>query len=76
MTSVINFIFPLILLMSRDTKRNFSYIMTVGTIVLIGHWFNVFLMIAPGTLFDHWSIGFYRDRNVLWIFRIIPFRCT
>ena len=57
-TSAINFIFPLILLMSRDTKRNFSYIMVVGTIVLIGHWFNVFLMIAPGTLKDHWHIGF------------------
>jgi sugar phosphate permease len=58
MTSVINFIFPLLLLMSRDGKRNFSYIMTVGTIVLIGHWFNVFLLIAPGTLVDHWHIGF------------------
>ncbi len=58
MTSVINFIFPLLLLMSRDGKRNFSYIMTVGTIVLIGHWFNVFLLIAPGTLVEHWHIGF------------------
>ncbi|MBC8464394.1 MAG: quinol:cytochrome C oxidoreductase [Bacteroidetes bacterium] len=57
-TAAINFIFPLLLLMSRDGKRNFSYIMTVGTIVLIGHWFNVFLLIAPGTLLDHWHIGF------------------
>ena len=31
--------------MSRDSKRNFGYIMTVGVIVLIGHWCNVFLMI-------------------------------
>ena len=58
MTSVINFIFPLLLLMSRDAKRNSKYITVVGVIVLIGHWCNVYLMIAPGTLFDHWHIGF------------------
>jgi Ni/Fe-hydrogenase subunit HybB-like protein len=57
-TSVINFIFPLLILMSRDSKRNFGYIMTVGVIVLIGHWCNVFLMIEPGVMKDHWHIGF------------------
>ena len=57
-TSVINFIFPLFILMSRDSKRNFGYIMTVGVIVLIGHWCNVFLMIIPGVMKDHWHIGF------------------
>ena len=57
-TSVINFIFPLLILMSRDGKRNFNYIVTVGVIVLIGHWFNVFLLIAPGTLGEHWHIGY------------------
>jgi hypothetical protein len=57
-TSGINFIFPLLLLMGRDTKRNFGYIVTVGIIVLIGHWFNIYLLIAPGTLGEHWHIGF------------------
>jgi hypothetical protein len=57
-TSVINFIFPLLILMSRDGKRNFNYIVTVGIIVLIGHWFNVYLLIAPGTLGEHWHIGY------------------
>ena len=57
-TSLINFIFPLLILMSRDGKRNFNYIVTVGVIVLIGHWFNVFLLIAPGTLGEHWHIGY------------------
>ncbi len=57
-TSAINFIFPFLMLMSRDGKRNFNFIMIVGAIVLVGHWFNVYLMIIPGTLFDHWHIGF------------------
>jgi hypothetical protein len=58
LTSAINFIFPLLLLMSRDTKRNFTYVVVVGVIVLIGHWFNIYLLIAPGTLGEQWHIGF------------------
>ena len=57
-TSVINFIFPLIILMSRDGKRNFNYIVTVGVIVLMGHWFNIYLLVAPGTIGEHWNIGY------------------
>lgn len=57
-TSVINFIFPLLILMSRDGKRNFNYIVTVGVIVLMGHWFNIYLLIAPGTIGEHWHIGY------------------
>jgi hypothetical protein len=57
-TSVINFIFPLLILMSRDGKRNFNYIVTVGVIVLLGHWFNIYLLIAPGTIGEHWNIGY------------------
>lgn len=57
-TSVINFIFPLLILMSRDGKRNFNYIVTVGVIVLMGHWFNIYLLVAPGTIGEHWNIGY------------------
>lgn len=57
-TSVINFIFPLLILMSRDGKRNFNYIVTVGVIVLMGHWFNIYLLIAPGSIGEHWHIGY------------------
>tara|TARA_Y100001978_G_scaffold107593_1_gene96166 strand:+ start:4361 stop:5545 length:1185 start_codon:yes stop_codon:yes gene_type:complete len=58
LTSAVNLLFPLILLMSRDGKRNFSFIIAIGVIILIGHWCNIYLMIAPGTLFEHWKIGF------------------
>ena len=66
-TSAINFIFPFLMLMSRDGKRNFNFIMIVGSIVLIGHWFNVFLMIIPGTLFDHWHNGDAIQQHRHWI---------
>jgi len=29
-----------------------------GTIILIGHWIDVYLMVIPGTVGKNWHIGF------------------
>lgn len=47
---VMNFVFPILVLMSRDSKRNFGFILTAGIVILLGHWIDVFLMIYPGTV--------------------------
>jgi hypothetical protein len=52
-----NFVFPMILLMSRDAKRNYFYLIFVGTIILIGHWLDVFMMVMPATVNGHWHLG-------------------
>lgn len=52
-----NFLFPMVILMSRDTKRSIGYLITVGCIIFIGHWLDVFLMITPGSL-GHLEFGF------------------
>lgn len=52
-----NFLFPMVILMSRDTKRSIGYLIFVGIIIFIGHWLDVFLMITPGTL-GHLEFGF------------------
>ena len=44
--------------MSKDTKRSTGYLITIGLIIFVGHWFDVFNMVMPGTLFDQWEIGF------------------
>lgn len=56
MMFVINFALPMLILMSRDSKRNYTFLTVVGLIVFIGHWLDVYLMIAPGSLF-HWYFG-------------------
>ncbi len=53
----INFIIPLILLMSRDAKRNTKTLTLVCIVILIGHWINSYLLFAPGTLHDHGHLG-------------------
>ena len=54
----INFIVPLVLLMSRDAKRNTKILTFVCIAILIGHWINSYLLFAPGTLHEHGHLGF------------------
>lgn len=48
-TLIINFLVPLLVLMSRDAKRNLGTLLFISVVILLGHWFDFFLMIRPGT---------------------------
>jgi len=54
----INFFFPFLAFMTRDAKRKMTIIKIVCIAVLIGHWFDFYLMITPGTLKEHGGLGF------------------
>jgi len=55
---IMNFFFPFLALMTRDAKRKMTFLKIVCVIVLVGHWFDFFLMITPGTLKENGSFGF------------------
>jgi hypothetical protein len=50
----VNFAFPMVMLMSRDCKRNFFFLMFVGTIIFIGHYMDLIMVVMPGTVGHHW----------------------
>ena len=54
---ILNFVVPILLLMSRDSKRVPGTVLVVGAIVLVGHYLDFFVMIMPGTVKGHWHIG-------------------
>lgn len=54
---IINFAFPMLILMSRDAKRNAGILVFIGFIILIGHWLDVYIMVTGGTLGSTWHIG-------------------
>ena len=54
---LINFILPIILLMSRDAKRHKGRLIFVSVFILIGHWLNSYLLVTPGVLNTHGHIG-------------------
>ncbi|OUJ75578.1 quinol:cytochrome C oxidoreductase [Hymenobacter crusticola] len=47
---IINFAFPFLVLMTRDAKRQMIMLKIVSIAILIGHWFDFYLMIMPATL--------------------------
>ena len=76
---VMNFIFPLLVLMNSDYKRLNWFVVMTGIVVLLGHYLDVFNMIMPATVGDQWYIGipeigavlFFGGAFVFWIFRAL-----
>lgn len=61
----LNFILPVLLLVNSDFKRIPQLVLGVGTIILIGHYIDVFVMIMPATVGDQWGFGFGEIGSVL-----------
>lgn len=55
---LVNFIFPMLLLMSRDAKRHAGILTFVGLVVIFGHWVDVYIMVMAGSMGENASIGF------------------
>jgi hypothetical protein len=53
----INFAFPMLILMSRDAKRDAGILTFVGVIILIGHWLDVYIMVSGGSLGANAQLG-------------------
>ena len=53
----INFVFPMLILMSRDAKRDAGVLMFVGLVILAGHWLDVYIMVSAGSLGANAKIG-------------------
>jgi len=54
---VINFASPVLILMSRDAKRQTTVLTVVCIVLLCGHWLDYYMMIMPGTVAEHRSFG-------------------
>lgn len=55
---VLNFVVPILMLISRDAKRISGFVIVIGSIILVGHYLDFFVMIMPGTVGAHWHLGF------------------
>ncbi|HTL81614.1 MAG TPA: quinol:cytochrome C oxidoreductase [Bacteroidia bacterium] len=56
-TMIVNFAFPMLVLMSRDAKRNKSFLLFVALLIVFFHWTDTFLMVMPSTVASNWGIG-------------------
>ena len=62
---IINFVFPFLVLMTRDAKRQMIMLKIVTIAILIGHWLDFYLMMMPGTMRTDASIGFIEIGSTL-----------
>lgn len=54
---VLNFIFPLLVLMNSDYKRVNWFVVMAGIVILVGHYIDIYNMIMPATVGESWFIG-------------------
>jgi len=49
---VLNFAAPLLVLMKKSTKRNYTLLTFMAVLIIFGHWIDFWQMVMPGTLFE------------------------
>ena len=56
---IINFLSPLLILMTRDSKRNYTIITFMAALIIFGHWIDFFQMVHPAISGDHVPMMLY-----------------
>ncbi len=54
---IVNFVAPILILMTRNSKRQMNTLMFVCIMLLCGHWLDYYMMIMPGTVAEHRGFG-------------------
>ncbi len=49
---IVNFLCPLLILMKRGTKRNWTMVTFMAVLIIFGHWIDFYQMVMPGTLHE------------------------
>ena len=70
---LVNFIVPMLFLMDSEAKKNKAFLVVVGCIVLVFHWFDVYTMVTPGTMKQYGQFGFIEIGMFLFFLGIFVF---
>ena len=64
---IINFLCPLLILMKRDAKRNYTLVTFMAVLILFGHWIDFYQMIMGSISKDYVTLG-WLDFGILSFF--------
>lgn len=66
---IINFIAPLLILMKRDSKRNYTTLAFMACLIIFGHWLDLYQMVFPSVMTTKES-GVTTIPVILWDFGV------
>ena len=58
-TFIINFCMPILVLMSRPSKRNYFTVTFMAMVIVFGHWLDFYIMTMPGPIGANWNLNWY-----------------
>lgn len=70
---LLNFVFPLLVLMDRDWKRKSFVVILVGVVILIGHYIDFYLMVMPSAVGSHFGFGISEIGGLLFFLGLFIF---
>lgn len=70
---VMNFVFPILILINTDFKRITWVLVMAGTVILAGHYIDFFNMIMPATVGAQWFIGIPEISSLLFFLGLFIF---
>jgi len=53
----LNFILPLLVLMTRDSKRNMRTPVIIAILIILGHYIDLYQIVMPGTIGTNFGLG-------------------
>lgn len=56
---IVNFLLPFLLLMRRGSKRNYTTMVFVAVLIILGHWVDFYQMVMPGSVGEHFNLGWF-----------------
>jgi len=70
---IMNFVFPLLILMSSDYKRVNWFVVLAGIVILAGHYLDLYVMVMPATVGTSWFIGIPEISSILFFFGLFVY---
>ncbi|HPH89709.1 MAG TPA: quinol:cytochrome C oxidoreductase [Ferruginibacter sp.] len=56
---ILNFVCPILIMMKKSVKRNYTLMTFMALLIIFGHWIDVWQMVMPGTLYDKAHLGLF-----------------
>ena len=56
---IINFVAPILILMKKATKRNYTVLTFMCVLIIVGHWIDFYQMVMPGTVKSHAQLSWF-----------------